>query len=413
MSLWYRSGTVAVTAGSRNVVGTGTEWIANCRVGDGLRVSDGTVLEIAAITSDTAITLAEDYTGATGSGLPYAVIPTRGVLKEARDAFAAALAAFGAAEDGPLLGRFAAGTVAEPGIADKDNIGTGIFFPAPGQIGVGTNGIQRALFSSTALQLDVKTKIGADLFQADPATGRVGVGTTAPTGILEVNSSRQFDPTDANSNSHLNIVQAGGTPGEGNYGASVVLSKIASGRPGGAMASVQTGADPDQMGLSFFTHLSSTASDILLEQFRIGHTGEMLARVWEGVCAASGLGAPMEEGSNANGQYFRFASGLQICLVTGLTEFASNTLECSFNGSYPAAFLAGTDIYKVASIMDNRAHADITFTSDMDSSCEVFSRYDTDHSNASFFLRVRAPSGTFTTGVSRTKIQAIFAGRWK
>jgi hypothetical protein len=247
----------------------------------------------------------------------------------------------------------------------------------------------------------------------DPVTGRVGVGVRAPTGILEVNNSRQFDPADASSNSHLNIVQAGGTPGEGNYGASVVLSKIASGRPGGAMASVQTGPDPDQMGLSFFTHLSSTASDILAEQFRIDHSGAMLARVWEGVCAASGLGAPMETGSNANGQYFRFANGLQICLVSGLTEFASNTSECTFNGSFPAAFLAGSNIYKVASIMDNRAHADITFTSDMDSSCEVFSRYDTNHSNASYFLRVRAPSGTFTSGVSRTKVQAIFVGRWK
>lgn len=234
------------------------------------------------------------------------------MLKEARDAFAEALAAFGAAEDGPLLGRFAAGTVAEPGIADKDNIGTGVFFPAANQLGLVTNGVQRALLSSTALQLDVKTKIGADLFHADPATGRVGVGTTAPTGILEVNSTRQFDPADANSNSHVNIVQAGGTPGEGNYGASVVLSKIASGRPGGAMASVQTGPDPDQMGLAFFTHLASTSSNILLEQFRIGHAGEMLARLWEGSCTTSGLGAPMESGSNANGQYFRFANGLQI-----------------------------------------------------------------------------------------------------
>lgn len=73
MGIWYRLGTVAVTNGSTTVTGTGTAWTTNARPGDVLLV-DGQIVEIAAVGSNTAITLAVSWSGSTASGLTYAII---------------------------------------------------------------------------------------------------------------------------------------------------------------------------------------------------------------------------------------------------------------------------------------------------------------------------------------------------
>ncbi|MBF8703006.1 hypothetical protein [Pseudomonas putida] len=57
-------------------------------------------------------------------------------------------------------------------------------------------------------------------------------------------------------------------------------------------------------------------------------------------------GALMRAGSNSNGYYFQFASGLLICVVA-FTGYTSNVVK---SVSWPFAFLAGTNVGISASI---------------------------------------------------------------
>lgn len=87
---WYKAGTVSVTAGSNAVIGSGTSFIANVRVGDGFRGPDGAWYEINNIASDTALSIAPNYLGPTLSSGIYAVMPVQGYNKDSADQLRAA-----------------------------------------------------------------------------------------------------------------------------------------------------------------------------------------------------------------------------------------------------------------------------------------------------------------------------------
>lgn len=70
---WYREGTVSVTNGSADIVGTLTAWGGTVKVGDTFVGPDGRGYEIEAIVSNTEITLATNYAGPTLSGQPYSI----------------------------------------------------------------------------------------------------------------------------------------------------------------------------------------------------------------------------------------------------------------------------------------------------------------------------------------------------
>ena len=87
---WYKTGTVAVTAGSNAVIGTGTSFIANSRVGDAFRGPDGGWYEVTNIASDTALSIAPNYQGATVAVGGYSLAPMQGYVKDSADALRAA-----------------------------------------------------------------------------------------------------------------------------------------------------------------------------------------------------------------------------------------------------------------------------------------------------------------------------------
>lgn len=78
---WYRTGTVTVATGSKNVTGVGTLWASSVNVGDAFALVDangnptGAWYEVETVTSNTALVLKQTYTGtpAPGSNKPYAV----------------------------------------------------------------------------------------------------------------------------------------------------------------------------------------------------------------------------------------------------------------------------------------------------------------------------------------------------
>ncbi|MDB1112841.1 hypothetical protein [Pseudomonas extremaustralis] len=87
---WYKTGTVAVTAGSNAVIGSGTSFIANSRVGDAFRGPDGEWYEVTNIASDTALSIAPDYQGLAVTAGGYSLAPMQGYVKDSADALRAA-----------------------------------------------------------------------------------------------------------------------------------------------------------------------------------------------------------------------------------------------------------------------------------------------------------------------------------
>ncbi|MGN5077383.1 hypothetical protein ACTG2C_22415 [Aeromonas veronii] len=78
MSLWMSQGKIKLTQNSKDIVGVGTSFLSAAvpaRPGQPL-VVNGMILEIAAVNSDTSITLADSYSGATAENLPYFVMTT-------------------------------------------------------------------------------------------------------------------------------------------------------------------------------------------------------------------------------------------------------------------------------------------------------------------------------------------------
>ena len=80
---WYAIGTVSVTNNNVAITGAGgTAWAANIQAGDAFKGPDEKLYEVQSVNSDTAITLARVYAGATLAGAAYAIIPTQGRVRD-------------------------------------------------------------------------------------------------------------------------------------------------------------------------------------------------------------------------------------------------------------------------------------------------------------------------------------------
>lgn len=85
---WYGSGTLNVAANGANATGTGTQFLGNVRVGDGIAIQGSATLhEVTGITSNTQLTFAPPYAGPAGSGKAYRAVPVLGYDKDLSDAF--------------------------------------------------------------------------------------------------------------------------------------------------------------------------------------------------------------------------------------------------------------------------------------------------------------------------------------
>jgi hypothetical protein len=92
---WYKSGTVSVAQNSNAVIGTGTAFIANSRVGDAFRGPDGGWYEVTNIASDTALSISPNYQGSTNVSGVYALAPMQGYVKDSADALRSLVNQFG------------------------------------------------------------------------------------------------------------------------------------------------------------------------------------------------------------------------------------------------------------------------------------------------------------------------------
>ena len=75
---WYKTGNVAVRHGSREIVGTDTDWLkAGIKSGD-ILVLDNQIHEISEVTASTNLILVNEYKGENAGGKDYAIIPRAG-----------------------------------------------------------------------------------------------------------------------------------------------------------------------------------------------------------------------------------------------------------------------------------------------------------------------------------------------
>lgn len=85
---WYGDGTLQVAANGTVATGTGTAFIGNVRIGDGITIAGSTALhEVTGVSSDTQLTFQPPYAGAAGSGKVYRIAPVLGYDKDLSDAF--------------------------------------------------------------------------------------------------------------------------------------------------------------------------------------------------------------------------------------------------------------------------------------------------------------------------------------
>jgi hypothetical protein len=187
---WYKSGTVSVTQNSNAVIGTGTAFIANSRVGDAFRGPDGGWHEVTNIASDTALSISPNYQGATNATGTYALAPMQGYVKDSADALRALVNAYGA--------KLAAlGTTGNYDTLPVTKGGTGGVDQASARAGLeaaksGANSDITALSGmTTALSV---TQGGTGGKTAADARAGIGLGPTASltVGAIEVSAATPF-----------------------------------------------------------------------------------------------------------------------------------------------------------------------------------------------------------------------------
>ena len=121
---WYRTGTVAVTNGSKTVTGVGTLFTTAVNVGDAFALVDanlnptGAWYEVESVTNNTTLVLKQSYAGSTGSNKQYCVFNMVGNMTT--PSFAQRLATFFASFQSLIDKPTATPTAASIPIADAN-----------------------------------------------------------------------------------------------------------------------------------------------------------------------------------------------------------------------------------------------------------------------------------------------------
>ena len=91
----------------------------------------------------------------------------------------------------------------------------------------------------------------------------------------------------------------------------------------------------------------------------------LLASTWAGTAVNGGPGAIIERGTNANGEYVRFADGTQLCwyrlslgsiLSAGSSTFADPYRSAPIGWTFPAVFVANPVVSGIAETTNSADH---------------------------------------------------------
>ena len=190
--------------------------------------------------------------------------------------------------DGTLL--MEDGTAGSPGLAFASDLNTGFFRPAADQLAIATGGTERVEFGTSEVVFndggaDVNFRVegdtNANLLFVDAGNDRIGIGSSSPDAVLTVDpASGNFASTFDNYDGVGLFIRGNGTSGDGNYGPALAFGSCDSDSANQenkhcAISIVQTGSDPNETGLAFWTHPSVTSTDALEEKVRIDSSGRV------------------------------------------------------------------------------------------------------------------------------------------
>jgi hypothetical protein len=299
---WYKSGTVSVTLNSSAVIGSGTAFIANSRVGDAFRGPDGDWYEVTNIASDTAMSISPNYKGATTAGGVYAIMPVQGYQKGLADQVRDWVNTYGSKM--AALGTAAAATLST-GQTDT-TVGRAARI---GDFGLGSTGASTVVVWPNG-SLNNVLGIGQGSYSTAGPLTDVPAGFTPSTVRYAV---RTGDGTTTGEYMQTLTSLTGSTATRGGTGNPSLPTW------GAWVISAKSGANSD------ITSLSGITAPISITQGGTGKTSMGAAAV--GPVSQSGgvpTGAVIETNANANGTYTKYADGTLICTRAGDTALTTN-----------------------------------------------------------------------------------------
>ena len=330
MTIPYVTGTVSVTAGSAVVTGSGTAWQTALIAGGlfGLDSSNGNPVPILSVDSNTQLTLAKPWRGTTAAGQGYWIVRDTAYLQQqtvnaqALSTYIqrldnAALAALAGLD--PAADKFAYFTGANSGaLADieakgRDLLSSTTVLDALLKLGPVWGGSVRSPANSDVGLVDgdlnTITVAGVYTLSGNWANTYAGAASVATTGTLVVlqrssNAVFQYFYRDNNQVFRRNTVNGG----------------------------------------------TSWTDWTIVELPVVGNASNS---------AGFPAGAIIERGSNANGEYVRFADGTQICWGTG-TINVSTTLNNHF-GSSSGASVTGNALISFPAAFSNTNYSVTVF----------------------------------------------------
>jgi hypothetical protein len=371
---WTRIGTVSVTNNSNAVVGTGTAFLTNSRIGDAFLGPDGVLYEVINVGSDTAISISPNYKGATNASAAYALIPVQGYPKALADAFSTLNNQFGATFAALGSSGTAAGIKTALGLDTTNGITEGsnnLYFTQARVLATPLSGLSVAVSTAVAATDSVLVGIGklqAQVSAALPKSGGTLTGPLNPATPQQIASAATVDLGSVTSNevwitgtvtvTSLGTAVAGARRSLRFMNSGLILANNASSLilPSSANITVAGNDTADFLSLGGGNWLclryNLASGKALIKDFAYDRSNVIGA-----VAQSAGIptGALMEYGSNSGGEFWKFFSGLmitaQVSSLPALTWSAATTHRyVNFTAGFPATFVVAPKI--VATLVD-------------------------------------------------------------
>ena len=305
---WYSAGTVTATNNSTTVTGSGTAFLSNVRVGDGITIAGSTSMhEVTAVASDTQLTISPAYTGTTGASKAYRVAPMLGYDKDLSDAFNTIRLNWGTQLS--ALKPWATAATAAQARTDlgAGTTGSSLFTastPAAGRTALGLGNAATATVQSNATD----TTAGALM-----AVGAFGLGVPVTSNTLHWPNTSLNNCEGVAQGFYRAIASTTDLPPGFSTSCTLLFQIRQSGGVNG-FGFTQTVIDTAFNRIAFRTSIVSANSSLGTLEWRpwstLYHTNNIL-----GTVSQSGgvpTGAIIERGSNANGRFTKYACGTVI-----------------------------------------------------------------------------------------------------
>ncbi|MDS1135557.1 hypothetical protein [Nitratireductor indicus] len=360
---FYNTGTASIAQGQTVVTGQGTAWLQAVRSADDFGKHVGRPIPIASVDSDTQITLAYPWPGPTQAAAPYRIsfTPYHVAYRQALQQIGKLLASGNVSALAGLEG--AAGKVplfTGPGVLDLMNI-------LPVQ--ESKDDVQNGTNSDFAKLLRVDSAINAK----NAFFGKYFGGSA---------------------NKNIDTLLPGET---------------------GLFSNGNPGSFPPSSGTFWFIETQRHLYNNCRHQFlyRYAGTGGAIPEIWFRVANDANVFSQLvpvvpSRGSNANGEYVRFADGTQICWLNDFTMIVnepSNMNELRYTWTYPAAFVNGNVFVSFNRPRTSGSYSGVLFTDTVSPIPNPSSLTTT----VSFFKTV---GSAWNSGAQIANCRAIAFGRW-